>query len=65
MASNENRPGGLPAGTGSADDIIRAVRDDLAAMDERVFGNHGAPSFDQHLAELRRAVNGLLGPSRG
>jgi hypothetical protein len=65
MASNENEPGSRPRATPSADDIIRSVHDDLAAIDDRVFHGAGAASLEQHLAELRRAAQSFFGRAHG
>ena len=66
MASNENDPGSRPLGAApSAEDIIRAVRDDLATIDDRVFHGAGAPSLDEHLAELRYAAQSFFGRAHG
>lgn len=66
MASNENEPGSRPrAAAPSAEDIIRTVHDDLAAIDERVFRDIGAPTLDDHLAELRYAAQSFFGRPHG
>jgi hypothetical protein len=65
MASNENEPGSRPRAAPSAEDIIRAVHDDLAAIDDRVFHGVGAASLDQHLAELRHAAQSFFGRAHG
>jgi hypothetical protein len=66
MASNENEPGSRPhAASPSAEDIIRAVHDDLAAIDDRVFRGLGASSLDEHLAELRYAAQSFFGRAHG
>jgi hypothetical protein len=66
MASNENEPRSRQSSAApSAEDIIRAVHDDLAAIDDRVFGGRGAPSLDEHLNEIRYAAQALFRPAHG
>jgi len=65
MASNENEPRSRQAPTASAEDVIRAVQQDLAAIDDRVFPGLGTASLDAHLAELRVAARGFFGRQNG
>jgi len=65
MASNENEPGSRPRAAPSAEDIIRAFHDDLTAIAERVFHGTGAPSLDDHLAELRQVAQSFFGRAHG
>jgi hypothetical protein len=65
MASNENEPGSRPRAAPSAEDIIRSVHDDLAAIDDRVFRGAGARSPDEHLAALRHAAQSFFGRAHG
>jgi hypothetical protein len=60
---------GEPTGTNLADavegDLVAAVRADLAAIGQLVFGRAVPLSLDERLSRLRATVERILGPEHG
>ena len=61
MTSSSTEPSAQTDRTSAPTEGIEALRADLAAIDERVFGGTAAASLDEELATLRQIALNILG----
>ena len=61
MTSSSTEPSAQTDRTAAPTESIEALRADLAAIDEHLFGGTAAASLDEELATLRQIALNILG----